>query len=359
MTTTLHLHPNDFAEKERIICEFGELTVSTFVYSTGVAALRVKNSRGEIIVLPYKGHQIWRAAFDGRDLSMQTHFDEPVDTTTYLETYGAFFLHCGVTAIGAPGPQDNHNLHGEIPNAPFTDARLVIDEAAGSVSVVGSYRYILAFQHHYLATASVTMKAGEALIDVSLEVENRKNTPTDLMYLGHANFAPADHGELHYTAHYDAEHVRVRKSIPSHVTPLPGYQEFLDELADDPAQHHVLRPDLAFDPEVVFYIDFESDDEDHAHALQKRPDGTADYIRFRPDQVAHSLRWICRTPDKNAIAIVSPATSGVEGFTTEKEAGRVVALEAGATWRVDMVMGTLTATETDAMIDHINHVMDR
>ncbi len=174
--------------------------------------------------------------------------------------------------------------------------------------------------------------------------------------LGHANFKPVDNGELHYTADYTAKSVRVRRSIPSHVTPKPGYPEFLAELAEDPTGHHVLSPGLAFDPEVVFEIDMTSDADGFAHALQKHPDGTADYVRCRPDQAPLCTRWICRTPDQDGLGIAFPSTSGVEGYTAEKAKGRVETVEGGETWRIDMRLGLLTAIESAeavAMIDKV------
>ena len=57
---------------------------SAFRYDCGIEALRICNARGEIIVLPFKGQQIWRAGFDGRDLTMHSMFDEPVHAV-YLE----------------------------------------------------------------------------------------------------------------------------------------------------------------------------------------------------------------------------------------------------------------------------------
>jgi hypothetical protein len=93
MPVRIELTAAMFGEKERPVCSMGAFEVSAFRYDSGIAALRVKNSRGEIIVLPFKGHQIWRAHFDGRDLTMKSMFDEPAATTTYLETYGAFFIH--------------------------------------------------------------------------------------------------------------------------------------------------------------------------------------------------------------------------------------------------------------------------
>lgn len=348
------LYASMFGEKERPLFTSGELSISTFRFDSGVAAVRAKNARGEIIVLPFQGQQVWRASFDGRDLTMRSMFDQPRETRVYLETYGGFMIHCGITGLGAPGPEDTHVLHGELPNAPFESAWLEIGE--NSLTVAGSYQHTVAFSTNYRATVETKLTAGLALMDISVSVENLKRTPMDLMYLGHANFKPVDNGELHYTADYTANSVRVRRSIPSHVTPKPGYPEFLAELAEDPKGHHVLSPGLAFDPEVVFEIDMKSDADGFAHALQKHPDGTADYVRCRPDQAPLCTRWICRTPDQDGLGIAFPSTSGVEGYAAEKAKGRVETVEGGETWRIDMRLGLLTARETAeavAMIDKV------
>ena len=163
MAVRIDLHRSSFESRERRLLETGEFTVSAFRYDSGIEALRVCNARGEIIVLPFKGQQIWRAGFDGRDLTMRSMFDEPVDTQVYLETYGAFMIHCGLAGLGAPGPDDTHPLHGELPNAPFQKAWLVIDEGEGTLVVGGSYRHTVAFSTNYLATANLVTMC-EALV---------------------------------------------------------------------------------------------------------------------------------------------------------------------------------------------------
>ena len=160
MAVRIELLSFQFRKPRTPACRNGEFTVSAFRYASGIEALRVSNARGEIIVLPFKGQQIWRARFDGRDLTMKSMFDEPVDTQVYLETYGAFMIHCGLTGLGAPGPEDSHPLHGEIPNAPFQKAWLEIDEASQRITIGGSYRHTVAFSTNYLATAKVAMDGG-------------------------------------------------------------------------------------------------------------------------------------------------------------------------------------------------------
>jgi hypothetical protein len=356
MSVRIDLKAVHFGEKERVLAEGAGFRVSAFSYDSGIAALRVKSRRGEMIVLPFKGHQIWRLVMDGRDLTMKSMFAEPVANVPYLETYGAFFIHCGATAIGPAEAGDTRGLHGELPNAPYQKGWIELDEKAGTCAVVGTYEYTVAFSYHYLATSTHTMRADETLIDVSLNVENRKKTAMDLMYLAHANFRPVDHGELFYTSKQDAKSVRPRLSIPPHITPKPGYPEFLQELAKNPKLHHVLKPELAFDPEVAMMIDMTADKDGFAHALLKRPDGTADYMRYQPAQCGQCVRWICRTPDQDAIGIAFPATSGVEGFAAEKKKGLYAVVEGGQSWRVDMRMGVLSEAETIKTIAGIESV---
>lgn len=353
MPVRIDLSSVHFGEKERVLVEAFGFRISAFRYDSGIAALRVKSNRGEMIVLPFKGHQIWRLVMDGRDLTMKSMFEEPVNNVPYLETYGAFFLHCGATAIGPAAPGDPVGLHGELPNAPYQKGWIVLDELAGSCAVVGTYEYTVAFSYHYVATSTHTMRTDATLIDVSLEVANLKKSPMDLMYLAHANFRPVDHGELFYTSKQDAKSVRVRTSIPPHITAKPGYPEFLQELSKNPKLHHVLKPELAFDPEVAFMVDMTAGKDGYAHALLKRPDGTSDYMRYRPEQCGQCVRWICRTPDQDAIGMAFPSTSGVEGYAAEKKKGLFAVVEGGANWRVDMTMGTLSASDTADVITEI------
>jgi hypothetical protein len=354
MSVRIDLKSVRFEANERRVANGGDFEITSFCYGSGVAALRIKNLRGEIIVLPFQGHQIWRASFDGRDLTMRSMFDEPVANVPYLETYGAFFIHCGVTAIGpSVAAEDRFPLHGELPNAPYQAGWIEIDPAEQSCRIIGTYRHTVAFSFNYLATSTYELEAESALINVSLDIENLKKTPMILMYLAHANFRPVDHAELEYTAAYDAKSVRVRKTIPPHITATPDYKVFLERLSREPEIHHVLTPGLGFDPEVAFSIDMKADTDGFAHALQHLPDGTADYMRYRPAQAPKCIRWICRTPDQDAIGFAFPATSEVEGYSAEKKKGFYATVDGGKSWRVEMRLGALTRDEASAVSKRI------
>ena len=358
MPVLIPLDPADFPPHgTRPLASAGGLRAEAFRYASGVPALRLLTPRAVVIVLPFHGQQIWRAAFDGRELAMASMFDEPVETDAYLATYGAFFLHCGITRIGPPSPEDPHPLHGELPLGRFETAELVIDEAAGRIGVRGRFRHRIAFTVNYEAVAEVSLGADATDIDVSIEVTNRRaGAPLELMYLGHANFRPVPHGRLAYAARYTPEDVAVRRSIPPHISPGPGYAEFLAELARDPAKHHRLDPALPFDPEVVFTVRMVPDENGWTHAMQVHPEGHADVISYDTTTLPLAIRWICRTADQQGLGLALPSTAGVEGYAAEKAAGRIVSLPPLASWSARMRMGALDqreAREMEARIDRL------
>ena len=357
--TTIHLHPSFFGEAELPVAVSGELAATAVTYPSGVQALRLSNALGSIVVLPFQGQQIWDARFHDRTLTMRSMFDQPYPTTEYLRTYGGFLLHCGMTAMGVPAAGDTHPLHGELPNARYHKAWLLAgeDERGPDLAVGGEYRHTVAFATNYVARPLVKLYAGSSRLAVSLAVHNLKQTPMELMYLAHANFRPVDHGRLVYSAPCTPQHVRVRSSIPSHVRPAPGYREFLEELAAHPEKHNALAPGLAFDPEVVFFLDYLAGAAGWAHSMQIHPDGSADFISHRPDQLDHGVRWISRTPDQDALGLILPATAEPEGYSAEKAKGNIKTLPGGGEWRCAMELGALTPGEARAMTAEIERIV--
>ena len=359
MTTTFFLHDEMFRYKERTLVEANRLTASAFRFPSGVAALRLRNDLGEVVLLPFQGQQVWSASFRGRNITMRSMFDQPRPTRNYLETYGGFNLHCGFTAMGVPAAGDTHPLHGELPNAPYDEAWVVVgaDERGDYIALGGRYRHTVAFSYNYVAEPLVKLYANSSVFTIAMSITNLKRTPMEYMYMAHVNFRPVDNGRLVYSAVATPAHVRVRSSIPSHVRPGPGFREFLASLAERPAAHHVLKPGLSFDPEVVFFIDYLADVNGWAHTMQVHPDGSADYIRHQPAQLDKGVRWICRTPDQDALGMVLPSTAEPEGYSAEKAKGNVKVLGGGDTWRCQFECGVLTEAEARTMEKTIGEIV--
>lgn len=345
-----------FADRPTVVAATSSLRATAFRHACGAEALRIETPRLDLLALPYRGQQVWRVDVDGAPMGMRGMTAEPRAGTTLLDTFGAFLFHCGLLGTAAPGPEDDHELHGELPLAPMDAAWLEVSE--GSLRLCGTWEFARAFRAHYRWSPSVAMRADATTLTVEAQVENL-GAAFPFMYLMHPNFRPVDGARLHYAAPYDAGAVRVRAEVPAHLGDRPGYAEGLAALARDPALHHHLVPGLPLDPEAVFLIDYRADDEGFAHALQVHPDGRADWAAHRPAECPVAPRWISRTPDQDAIALTEPSTSGLTGFAAERRAGRVPVLAAGATWRTEVRMGRLDAGEARAMVARVDRIAGR
>ncbi len=362
MTTThtkINLLPEFFGPQEKILVSSGSLSAATFRFSSGVCGLHLANGAGDLVMLPFQGQQIWSAAFGGRNLTMRSMFTEPRPGVPFLETFGGFMQHCGAIAMGGPSPQDTHPLHGELPNAPYQQAYLILGEDARGpyLALGGQYRHTVAFAYNYLAEPLVKLYANSTLFEIGMTITNLKASPMELMYLMHVNFKPIDHARLVYSAQPTPEHVRVRTGIPAHIKPLPGYVEFLAELKAHPEKHHVLVPELMFDPEVAIFIDYLAGEDGWAHSLQVHPDGSADYVSHRPDQLPRATRWLCRTPDQDALALVEPGTAEPEGYLAEKAKGNLTVLPPKGVFTAHVLTGTLLAEEARTVEEAINRII--
>jgi hypothetical protein len=345
------LQPSFCGESEQTLLSNDDFRVSTFRFKSGVAAVRLHNATGELVVLPWQGQQIWSARIHGRDLGMRSTVKEPVPTREFLPTYGGFFLHCGALAMGVPGPEDKHPQHGELPNAPFQEAHVLLgsDEQGPYLALGGTYHHTVAFVADYEARAAIRLRPGCPVFDISLEVTNLRQAPMPWMYLAHANFRPVEGGRLVYSAPCTTKHVRVRRGLPAHVAAVPGYRELLELLAKDPAAHNVFSAKLPYNPEVCLYLDYRADAAGWAHSLQVLPDGRADYIAHRPEQLDKAIRWISNNGDEAALGLILPATAEPEGFTAEKAKGNLKEILPGDTRRVDLRLGSLLAAPTTEM----------
>jgi hypothetical protein len=335
-----------FSNGETLLVDGQGLSAATFVYPSGVKAVRLRHQSADVILLPYQGQQIWSAVFSGRELAMRSMFSEPQAERDVLHNLARFLLHCGVTGIGSPAPGDRHALHGELPNAPYQHAWLVVGEdIAGSyIGLSGSYEYIEAFNAHYRFTPLVKLYLDSTLLRAHVALENLNQTPLEYMYLAHINLRPVDYGRLVYTARVNPASVRVRANLPPTFQAKPGYLEFVQQLSVHPELHHELKPGMLYDPEVVFYIDFLADEQGWASSMQVHPDGSAEVVRHKPEQLSHGVRWICRTANQEGLGF-EPATAEVEGYSAEKTKGNVRVLAPGEVFCADYQMGLLDAEQ--------------
>lgn len=318
-----------------------------FVYDSGIEAIRVRNRRGYLVVLPYCGQMIWQANFDGVDLAMSSMFKAPRPASDIVGTYGCFMYHSGLLRNGNPGIGDSHALHGEMPLAPMDRAGIEIGEDADGpwLAVVGEREYLMGFGDHYVARPRVTIRPDEATFEVCMEVENCAIDAMDLMYMCHANFAYVEGGRIVQPTSFANADTVVRTSVPAIVPSSGDYLCQLARMEADPSATEVVDSRIGFDPELVFYLKNLRQAEDGlVHVMMRRPAGDAFVVAYDPSVFSHLVRWLLANNKQKVCAFAMPATCGVEGYSEEKRLGNVRSLAGGETARFKIRLGYLSAT---------------
>ena len=79
------------------------------------------------------------------------------------------------------------------------------------------------------------------------------------------------------------------------------------------------------------------------HALHRHPDGTGDFVSYRPAELPYAVRWITRSKDQDALGLVLPATAPPDGFAAARTNGQLVWIEQGRSFRAELRFGALDA----------------
>lgn len=355
----LFLYEDFFTKDEKEIVSFGKLSASLFIYSTGVKAVRLKNDRGAIVMLPYMGQMIWRAAFDGYEMTMKTPFDEPIAAKeTFEETYGCFLMHCGLTAMGNPTAEDDHKPHGELPICKYQTAFVVTgeDEQGKFIGLSGIYTNKSCYALNYEFSPLVKIYEGKTIIDVSVSFKNNKDVPLEYYYLCHINHRPVDGARLAYTA--DRSKIKVNHEVPDGYfseTDAAATNRYLDALDKNPAiMDEIGAEGQSYRPEIVFYCRYSAIENGNAYTMQYNEKGNSTFVIHRPEELPFGIRWISRTEDEDTLGMVLPATSEHLGKLYCQRNGQSKFLSKGETVNYHMVTGLLNDEEAKAMLAKIN-----
>jgi hypothetical protein len=354
--TVVHLAKGQLGELERSIVESQPLRASGFRYASGIEAVRLSCSRGEVIVLPWYGQMIWDARFDGVRLTMKSMFDMPRPAVDIAGTYGCFAFHSGLLRNGCPSPQDSHALHGEMPVAPMDSAELRVGQDAEGpyLRLTGTREYVMGFGAHYLARPAVTLRPRSTLFDIAMEVRNVGGAPMDLMYMCHMNQAFVPGGRFVQPTPFTPEATRVRTAVPGHVRRTPRFDALLAELARRPAALETLADPEAYDPEQVFYLTgLRTDAAGNTHVMMQRPEGDAFVVSYDPRTFPHLVRWVLFNADQQVAALALPSTCEPEGYLAESRKGNVRSLAPGQTASFAVRTGYLDVESAGRMAERI------
>jgi len=108
-----------------------------------------------------------------------------------------------------------------------------------------------------------------------------------------------------------------------------------------------ILPEDPYFPEIVLYLKSpKTDKQGWTHFLQVHPNGSGDYVSYRPDELDHATRWIIRNRDREAYGFVLPGTCDPEGYTHEKAAGHVRIIPEKGSVKYHIIAGALNPDQT-------------
>lgn len=307
----INLSHKMFAQNDFEVLSNSSYKVSAFKYESGVEALKIQNSRGYLIVLPFEGLIIWDAFFNNTSLKMKDMFSQPYPGENIADTYGCFQFTSGLLANGTPAPDDTHPLHGEFSTSPMDKSWIIMDK--DTLKICSSFEYVKGFGYHYLAEPSVTMNKDSALFKIEQQVTNLSEyQPMPIMYMCHMNYAFAENGKI--SSNIPNEAFTLRQSVPGHVHPTKEWLDYNEKLKKSEKLINILDKPEKYDPEIVYFADNISQYVKDAEFKMKIDSTHTFVIKFPTDEFNVVTRWLLYNPDQQVAAFALPGTNRPEGY---------------------------------------------
>jgi hypothetical protein len=178
----------------------------------------------------------------------------------------------------------------------------------------------------------------------------------EIMYLAHINFLPVENARIIDSALEGSDYLHVTHVFKDLYQSNEDYRQMIDGFTQDPEKHRDFAPGGVIDPEVVLAINPLPGKDGWASSLQLHPDGAADFVSYRPSEFAHSLRWICRSADQEALGLLLPSTAEPDGYLAERAKGNLVIVNPKSEARFAFECGALDEAATTELSREILEV---
>jgi hypothetical protein len=175
----------------------------------GILLVELVAGDTRLFLLPDRGLGIWKMLSGPVELGWQSPVKGPVhpglvrvDEPTglgWLAGFDELVCRCGLISNGAPDFDASgrlvHGLHGRIANLPADSLEVVLDDTAGTISLIGTVHETRFLQHALRMTTTLTLQADRPHVAWTDRVENASDRPAEIQMLYHCNFGPPLLGE--------------------------------------------------------------------------------------------------------------------------------------------------------------------
>ncbi|MGI6354398.1 MAG: aldose 1-epimerase family protein [Lentisphaerae bacterium] len=326
--------------------------------SDGVDVVDINNGHLSFTVLLSRGMGLWKGVCGDCTIGWDSPARGPVNPMFinlleqgglgWLKGFDECIVRCGLNSNGAAGidrVRDNNgnlsevmlNLHGYIANLPAKYVELkIIPGKRPKIVLVGVVEEARCFCPQYRLTTTYTTEIGSSRVDIRDEVENFADSPTEFQMLYHCNFGPPflDGGARLVSpslevAPRDPRAAEDIKTWNIYKAPEPGYVEQGN------------------------YHDFAAAADGSTLSMIRNRRGTRGVtMRWNKKQLPCFCQWKHTAgPSEGYVTGMEPATNYPNLKTFERERGRVLTLDAGQRYVIDLAMEIQETPEQVAAIE--------
>jgi hypothetical protein len=307
--------------------------------SEGVQVVTLSNGAFSVDVCPTRGMGVLQARHGETTIGWASPNRAPVhpgfvnlkarNGLGWLDGFNELLCRCGLSFNGPPGIDDGARspiesdltLHGLIANIPAHVVEVGFDSGRGEIWIRGECRESTLFGPNLSLRSEVRVPLAGSRFDVTDTVTNHASTAAELQLLYHINIgAPfLEAGAQFQTAFAEMSPRDDRAgegvdSYADYLGPTPGYAEqvyFFDPLADAQGWARTLLRNRAGDLGVS--------------------------VGFNREQLPCLSQWKCTQPAEDGyVTGIEPGTGFPNFKALERSRGRVISLEAGASYCAEL-----------------------
>ena len=318
--------------------------------SDGVDIIEVDNGALSFSVLPTRGMEIWKGAYRGLPIGWQSPVRGPVHPQFvdlqergglgFLTGFDEAIARCGLDSTGAPCTDVVPNnmgepteveltLHGKVGNLPASrvEVQVIADDTSDGempeLVVIGEVYETGLFCPAYKLVSKVSTKVGSNGMAIVDEVTNLRGVEAEMELLYHCNFGPPflDEGAKLVTAARlvaprDARAVEGLDGYDTYLGPTPGYVE------------------------QAYWYDLLAEEDGSTLAMLRNGSGDRGLVlRFNKNQLPTFTQWKNTAAEGDGyVTGLEPATDYPNAKPFERTRGRVVTMEPGESYRMELAM---------------------
>lgn len=309
----------------------------------GVQVIEVDNGAMTYRIVPTRGFSIWDAHVGDIRLGWDSPNSKEIVNPAYVDLadrgglgwlngFGGWVVHAGISSMGAPSLENGilYTLHGHID---YTPASFVSVRYEGGASPQLVFKGIVndfqMFGPQLQLTTEITTPIGKSLFVLDDTITNVSDAPQEMESLYHINFGPPLLGAgAEFVAPVKVAYPRDPRAAEGDMVDWMKYK----------------GPQPAGYTEQAYFLTLQADDSGKTETMLKAPDGASGaVVRFNVKELPYYAFWKNEAPSKTGyVTGLEPGTAYAYPRYVEREAGRVIKLEGGASHQAQVEIEVLT-----------------